>query len=307
MPTASARYREFAPCEALREQVRCFFSFSAPAADDVPGRAVTREVRFGKGDPFCAPLFADGHVSMVFSFGTKYRVEGLWDPSPSGPRGHIIGAMSAARPTSFGERREVGVHFRAAQAPLFLRMPAHELTNRIVAVADLWGAPGSALETRLAEANGDSERLGILESELLERLTERPRPQIALDVPGQAAWVLRRRGLVTVEGLAGAAGVSRQHLTRAFRETVGVTPKLYCRLARFQAGLVYAGRGKTVDWAEAALEMGYADQSHMIAEFREFSGLTPETLLRQRRFHPFMERASRPEVCERIPAGGGPR
>jgi len=91
--------------------------------------------------------------------------------------------------------------------------------------------------------------------------------------------------------LADAAGVSRQHLTRSFREAVGVTPKLFARLARFQAGLAYAGCGAKVDWAQAALELGYADQSHMIAEFREFSSLTPEALARQRWFHPFIEHA----------------
>jgi len=70
-----------------------------------------------------------------------------------------------------------------------------------------------------------------------------------------------------------------------------VTPKLFARLARFQAGLAYAGCGANVDWAQAALELGYADQSHMISEFREFSSLTPQTLARQRWFHPFIERA----------------
>jgi AraC-like DNA-binding protein len=76
-----------------------------------------------------------------------------------------------------------------------------------------------------------------------------------------------------------------------FRECVGVTPKLYCRLVRFQSGLYYAGRGKDVNWAEAAIELGYADQSHMIAEFRQFSSLTPQQLASGNWFHPFIERA----------------
>jgi AraC-like DNA-binding protein len=124
--------------------------------------------------------------------------------------------------------------------------------------------------------------------------------ETALNVPGLAQCILRERGRLKIERLADAAGVSRQHLTRSFREAVGVTPKLFARLARFQAGLAYAGCGTPVDWAQAALELGYADQSHMIAEFREFSSLTPETLARQRWFHPFIEHArsarSRDEV-----------
>jgi AraC-like DNA-binding protein len=172
-----------------------------------------------------------------------------------------------------------GVYLRGALAPLFTHVPACELTDRIVALEDLWGAE---LEMRLREANGTAERIGCLESALLARMVEGPKTR--LDVAGLAAWVLRRRGRLTVERMADAAGVSRQHLTRAFRESVGVTPKLYCRLARFRAGLAHTGG----DWADVALELGYADQSHMIAEYREFSGLTPGTLTTQRYFHPFL-------------------
>jgi AraC-like DNA-binding protein len=71
---------------------------------------------------------------------------------------------------------------------------------------------------------------------------------------------------------------------------IGISPKLYCRLARFQPGLRYAGCRGSVDWAHAALELGFADQSHLIAEFRQFSGLTPQELASKDWFHPFIER-----------------
>jgi AraC-like DNA-binding protein len=106
-----------------------------------------------------------------------------------------------------------------------------------------------------------------------------------------AASVVRRQGRVTVDAMARAAGVSRQHLSREFRRRIGIPPKLYSRLVRFQSGLVHAGSRARIDWAHAALDMGYADQSHMIAEFREFSGLTPQTLASREWFHPFIERA----------------
>jgi len=64
-------------------------------------------------------------------------------------------------------------------------------------------------------------------------------------------------------------------------------PKLFCRLARFRAALACAGRELTDGSAGLAAELGYVDQSHMIAEFREFSGLTPKPLLLQQRIHPF--------------------
>ena len=81
MPLDAARYREFAPCEALRDYVRAFFTFAVPPEnaplDRAMARRLTREVAFCAGQPFWSRLFADGRVSMVFSFGSGYRVDGL--------------------------------------------------------------------------------------------------------------------------------------------------------------------------------------------------------------------------------------
>lgn len=167
-----------------------------------------------------------------------------------------------------------------ARAGLFA--PVGELTDRIIALEDVWGS--RELEDELSETSGDSERLDLLEAELCQcltgrRLSERSAP---IDLAALAAFIHRRRGQVTVQGLADSAGVSRQHLARLFREGIGVAPKMYARIVRFRASLACTGRG-----AALAADLGYFDQSHMIAEFKEFSGLTPGTLIAERYFHPF--------------------
>lgn len=292
MTPAVACYREFAPCEPLRRHVRAFFSFAPPIEADPARRPVTREVLFAGGESFCSPLFADGHTSMVFSLGRACRADGLWRPDAAEPNGLVIGAMTLVGPATLLERPEmVGVYFHAAQASDFTQVPACEFTDRIVDLDDLWGAAASGLAEELGGASTASARIDRLESALLKRIGGQRLSTAGLDVPGLAGWVRRLRGQLAVRRLADAAGVSRQHLTRVFRECAGVTPKLYCRLARFQAGLAYAGCGPHIDWAQAALDLGYADQSHMIAEFREFSSLTPQTLASRRWFHPFIERA----------------
>jgi AraC-like DNA-binding protein len=184
--------------------------------------------------------------------------------------------MLAGRTAWPGERFDTfGAYFRPAQARRFV--PVGALTDRIVALEDVWR--GRALEDQLGEARGDAERLELFEEGLLRRLTEQP---AAINLSALAAFVHRQRGQVTVQHLADAAGISRQHLARTFGEGIGVTPKMYCRLARFRASLACTGGG-----AGMAADLGYFDQSHMIAEFKEFSGLTPGTLAAQRYFHPF--------------------
>ena len=89
---------------------------------------------------------------------------------------------------------------------------------------------------------------------------------------GASHPVERSGGRASIDSVASAAGVSRQHLARAFAYHVGVSPKIFARVVRFRRALALAG-GR--DWAGLAAELGYFDQSHLIADFREFAGVTP--------------------------------
>jgi AraC-like DNA-binding protein len=293
-PPVAAAYREFAPGAELRRHVRAFFSFGPPpaAAPRACGRPITLEVLFRAGDSFCSPLLADGHASLVVDLGATCHVERGWRPGGA-LGGHVIGAMSGVGATPVAERcAMVGAYFRPGCLPSLAHVAAAELTDRVVPIEDVWGASGREVAAELA-ALDEAARIDHLEAALLRRLHRRRESPPALEVGAVAELALREPARMTVERLADAAGVSRQHLARVFRERVGVTPKLYCRLARFHAALAYAGRGEgaRVSWARAAAALGYADQSHMIAEFREFSSLTPDRLAAGPWFHPFIERA----------------
>jgi AraC-like DNA-binding protein len=173
---------------------------------------------------------------------------------------------------------------------------APELEDRIVALDAVWGVEAHLLSQDLEALQGETARIACLESALVQWMARRmtaQRREPSVDIPGVAAWIVASGGQVTVESLAESAGLSRQHFTRAFRESVGVSPKTYCQLARCQSTLAYVRRGDDVEWAQVAAESGYADQSHMIAEFRRFTGLTPEALHKGRWFHPFIERRAR--------------
>jgi AraC-like DNA-binding protein len=285
-----ARYREFVPCKALQADVYSIFSFTPDAAAAPPHRPMRREIAFDTA-LLCAPQFADGHVSLTFELGQMLDVDGLWHVDSGLLRGTVIGPLSAVGRTRGGDLpKTVGVFFHSGRAASFLRVAISDLTDRAIAVEDVWGAASSRLAHELVELD-EAARVDRLEAVLLARLEAGRQRHRALDVEGLAAHVDRRHGHLSVGAMAHAAGVSRQYLTREFRERIGVAPKLYSRLARFQSGLVYAGAHAPVDWSCAALDAGYADQSHMIAEFREFSGLTPQTLASQNWFHPFIERA----------------
>jgi AraC-like DNA-binding protein len=307
--TIAGCYREFAPHPALLGRVRAFFSFGPSRAPAPVRRRVTYEALFDAAER--APRFADANASIVFELTSSCDAHGVWRPGDRGAQASMIGAMSRAAPEAAVDiPAMVGAYLHPAQVSRFTRVPASELTNRVVALEELWGAAALDLRSQISELE-EGDGVDRLESELLRRAEDRQigAATVTLNVEGVAAMVLERGGRVTVEELAFAAGVSRQHLGRVFRERVGVAPKLFCRLARFQSALAYAPQGR-VNWAQAAAALGYADQSHMIAELREFSSFTPERLAGGRVFHPFIERARKARTVASLldaKLSGGPR
>ena len=282
-------YREYAPHPALEGRIRALFSFGPARSEPRLAQRITREVRFGAGAAYSA-TFADGDGSIVIELGRLGQADGSWQDAAARAGAVVMGAMSrAGEPHGSDLPEMVGAYFQPAQAPAFARAPGRVLADRIVPLEELWGGEGRNLPARLRELQ-PADAFDLLEETLLRRLaTGRGGP--LLDLSRLLGWIRSERGRQSVERLAEAAGVTRQHLTRVFRERVGVTPKRYCRIARFQAALGHLGAGAPVDWARVAAECGYADQSHLIAEFRELSSLTPHPLERERRFHPFIERA----------------
>ncbi|HSM77787.1 MAG TPA: helix-turn-helix domain-containing protein, partial [Bryobacteraceae bacterium] len=122
-----------------------------------------------------------------------------------------------------------------------------------------------------------------LENALMARAVKRferhPAVRFALD---QFSGAERIR---TVSEVSDQIGLSARRFIEVFRSEVGLTPKLFCRIRRFQKLIHSLGAGSRVNWANAALECGYFDQAHFIHDFQAFSGLTPSVYLSQRTEH----------------------
>jgi len=168
----------------------------------------------------------------------------------------------------------VGVHFRPGGAFSFLGVSPSELVDAHVQLEDVWGSVGRDLREQLLEADSTSERFRILEGALFRRL-QRARPGHPATRAALEAF-RSRKNAVRVADLAGEVGLSRRRFIEVFEREVGLTPKLYARLRRFHhVKERIATLGAPPSWAEFALACGYFDQSHMIRDFVEFSGMTP--------------------------------
>ncbi|MEK6323210.1 MAG: helix-turn-helix domain-containing protein [Acidobacteriota bacterium] len=166
--------------------------------------------------------------------------------------------------------RSVGVQFQPGGADLLLGVPADELAGRHTPLGDLWGRFASEARERLLEAGGPDQRLDLLESILTMRL-----PRVRGMHPAVAQALERFTMTTNVREVVTEYGYSHRRFIELFRRAVGLTPKLYCRVLRFQAVLDRIAADPGLSLVELALAAGYSDQSHFNREFREFAGLAP--------------------------------
>lgn len=171
----------------------------------------------------------------------------------------------------------LGVHFKPGGALPFLPVPAGELANRHVALGDLWGAAAAAFCDQLAEARTAAAAFQLVEQALLARVARSPHlhPAVAF------ALAAFRQGqqAPSIAAVSAQVGLSARRFGALFRDQVGLPPRRFCRVQRFQAVLAQVQQARQVHWADLALACGYYDQAHFAHDFRAFAGLTPRDYL----------------------------
>ncbi|APV52341.1 hypothetical protein BWI17_07235 [Betaproteobacteria bacterium GR16-43] len=170
----------------------------------------------------------------------------------------------------------VGAQFRHGAARALLGVPADELAGRHVRLGDLWGdAVVNAVLSELQAARQEEERLRILETFLLARV----RPVRGMH-PAVAGALAGFDPDAAIGSLVERSGVSHRTFISLFRHEVGLPPKLYARVSRFQRMLKQLEADPAIEWATLAMDAGYSDQAHFTREFHEFAGVTPEAYRR---------------------------
>ena len=164
----------------------------------------------------------------------------------------------------------VGAQLHPGTAELLFGAPAGELAGRHTPLEDLWGSYVEEVRERLMESGGPHRQLDLLESLLAERL-----PTVRALHPAVAQALSRFRASADVGQAVKESGYSHRRFIALFHDGLGLTPKLYCRLRRFQGALDQIAVRPAASLVDVALEAGYSDQAHFNREFREFAGVSP--------------------------------
>jgi AraC-like DNA-binding protein len=236
---------------------------------------------------YCVPhrkerVLPNGAFQMIIDLANGYIRQ--WDREPGtncfelAPAALVVGMQSRyVVIDTAGLQSLMGAVFHPGGARAFFDLPADRFHNRSVALEVLWGSDAPRLVERLQEAPDPSARFAVLEAALLGRMDQRTGMHAAVRYAlGELARAPHTR---SIRELTREAGLSRRRFAQVFREQVGLTPKLYCRVHRFQQVLRQIAAGSPVDWADVAIAGGYCDQAHLGHEFHDFSGLSPGAYL----------------------------
>lgn len=219
------------------------------------------------------------YIPLILNLGPAFRVGGGYGA------GEAHSSFVAGLGDTYALVESVGAAccMQANLTPLgayrLLRTPLHHIAGRIVDFEQRYGARGTRLLERLANAPDWESRFVLLDAFLLRELDcgRAVSPEV------ESAWsrLTSSAGRVRVETLAREEGWSRKHLARRFQIEVGQSPKTVARILRFENAQRLARGRPRAGWSEIALDSGYADQAHLIREFRSLAGLTPPELLRR--------------------------
>jgi len=177
----------------------------------------------------------------------------------------------------------IGAHFKPGGAFPFFKLPAGEFHNQHLSLDLVWGTDARDLRDRLLEAATPEGKFQIFEECLLAHaskpLLRHPAVSFALNEFGDV------RRAPSIAHVTDQIGLSSRRFIDVFNDQVGLTPKLFCRVRRFQKVLRRIGMGRELNWTRVALDCGYFDQAHFIHDFRAFSGLSPTAYAAHRTEH----------------------
>jgi AraC-like DNA-binding protein len=171
-----------------------------------------------------------------------------------------------------GPAKMLGIGFQPHGAASVFSQPMHELSGRFTPVEDL----SRQLSRGLNDALDSHDPIAAVESALLS--AENKVCGGDLLIAEAARRITLGKGALDLAALARELGLSIRQLERRFLAAVGLSPKLFCRIQRFNNVFHVLGQ-PSCNWVETAVASGYYDQAHLIRDCKDLSGNTPAILL----------------------------
>ena len=174
----------------------------------------------------------------------------------------------------------IGIRFRPGGLVPFVDVPSIEMARMTLDADAVWGNECKRIHEQLLDLSGVNQQFQLLERWMLARFNSN---EVHVGLLRSVSLLQEMSGAVPIEQLARLANLSLRQYRRRFERAVGVSPKRLARILRFHKLIEQLGdQAEQSNWAGLAIDCGYYDQAHLIADFREFADVTPSEYVRRK-------------------------
>ena len=247
------RYESFSPSDSLINLVKEYWIFEN---DD-------QSIHEQK-------IIPDGYSEIIIHYGDAYQINlsGKWEQQSPMLFSNQISKYFFLKNT--GASAMLGIKLHPAAFYQLFQIDVSQYTDRVVDLKEIVGDT-TGLDKIMAEGIPMEDRVKFAEKWLEDQLSSyQPQKKIERVI----SKVLENHGMIDVEQMADDVQLSSRQLERLFKKVVGLTPKFYSRIVRFNYIFEVIKEQKD-SWIRTALQSGFFDQSHFIKNFKEFTGEEP--------------------------------
>ncbi len=210
--------------------------------------------------------YLNGLSTIENGFQTDYKEQdiffiGIWDKP--------VTLTSKARTTG-----TIGIELTPNGLHRFTRLSAFEVLNKIYSFTDIYGLAGRDLLEQLSNTNTLDGKIHALQHFLVTMLTLTNRNNLLIDY--SVGLIKNASGLYTIKDLEQKLGYSKRYIDMLFKDHLGISPKTYSGIVRFQSFYERWANTDTSDFYKADFHEHYYDQAHFIKEFKKYTGHAPK-------------------------------
>lgn len=226
-------------------------------------------------------LIPENFFDIILNFGSPYQWKDKQNNTILIKGSHLVGIRNKPFTIEhFGNIDFVAIRFYPNGLYPFIKIPLSELTCKPFNLQDVIGVFANELENRIYDLKSDDDKINQLEKTLLEiidfKYANNPFVEYSINL------IHKTKGQIQINDICKQLKINDKYLQRKFAEFVGVSPKFYSQIIRFNHIINILNNTKIHDWSSITYNCGYFDQSHFIKEFERFSGETPQNYYHKR-------------------------
>jgi AraC-like DNA-binding protein len=248
-------YKEYKPIEALSNHVKCIWVLENARYDDAVN-----------------VVFPDGCMELIFHFGPPFKRISNHQQQVQ-EKSILVGQLNKPlHLQATGSADIIGVRFHPWGLYPLVNMPLQHITNGEMPIRHIWGNDAHELEEKIYQLDKEAAMDEI--QQFLFKQANHPSYQIEM-LKKVITRLKGQQGNVKIDELAEMSNLSVRQFTRNFTLLVGLPPKVFAGIIRFQSFFSQCNQQPEVNLGELALQCGYYDQAHFIREFKQYAGMSP--------------------------------